>query len=289
MKGYPVYEIRKFDRLRYQNDLYVNTFKEHLIANSFIEKSHRHDFYLMVLFTAGSGTHKIDLDTYDIEPGSLFVMRPGQIHGWTLSPDIDGYIVFYSQDIYKLYFGHKKIEDYVFYNSATHISEIKLSLQEMENLEVYFKLLVRENLGEQSMKQDKIINLIDTIHIELSRMHMSEIRSLYTSSEKLNRFNLLLEENFKIEKSPSFYASEMSMTLKHLNRICKRVLNKTVTQLISEKIVLESKRLFTFGDSTVAEVADEMGYINHSYFSRVFKKHGGMSPFKFKASLKEIG
>ena len=61
-----------------------------------------------------------------------------------------------------------------------------------------------------------------------------------------------------------------------------------MTQLISEKVVLESKRLLTFSDSTVAEVADEMGYINHSYFARVFKKHGGMSPKSFKASLTNL-
>lgn len=216
-------------------------------------------------------------------------MKPGQMHNWTLSEDIDGYIVFYSQEVYNLYFGKKKIEDYSFYNSATHISEVKLSIQEMADIEVYFRLLVKENLNRSSLGRDKILNLIDTIHIELSRLQLSETRPLYTYSEKLSKFNLLLEENYKVEKSPSFYASEMSITLKHLNRICREVLNKTVTQLISEKVVLESKRMLTFSNSTVGEVADEMGYLNHSYFTRVFKKHGGMSPLKFKASLKDIG
>lgn len=289
MKSNPVYKIQKFYRDRYQNDLYVNTFKEHLIANSFIEKSHSHDFFLMVLFTRGSGIHKIDLDSFIIEPGSLYLMKPGQMHNWTLSEDIDGYIVFYSQEVYNLYFGKKKIEDYSFYNSATHISEVKLSIQEMADIEVYFRLLVKENLNRSSLGRDKILNLIDTIHIELSRLQLSETRPLYTYSEKLSKFNLLLEENYKVEKSPSFYASEMSITLKHLNRICREVLNKTVTQLISEKVVLESKRMLTFSNSTVGEVADEMGYLNHSYFTRVFKKHGGMSPLNFKASLKDIG
>ena len=285
MKTYPVYEIRRFDKQRYENDLYVNTFKSHLISNSFIEQSHRHDFYLMVLFTSGTGIHKIDLETYKIERGSLFVMRPGQVHSWTLSADIDGYIVFYSQEIYNLYFGNKRIEDYAFYNSQTHISEIKLTASEMNNLEVYFKLLVKENLGGSSLKHDKILNLLDIIHIELSRMHLAESNSFSSYSEKVNRFLQLLEANYVTEKSPSFYASEMNVTLKHLNRICKEVLNKTVTQLIAEKVVLESKRLLTFSNSTIAEVADQMGYLNHSYFARVFKKHGGMSPLKFKASL----
>lgn len=47
-------------------------------------------------------------------------------------------------------------------------------------------------------------------------------------SSKMKIFNNLLESNFAIEKAPSFYAAEMNISLKHLNRICKDLFNKTV-------------------------------------------------------------
>ena len=84
MKKLPVYQIKKFNCHSDENDLYFNDFKSHLIDHDFIENSHSHNFYLLVLFTKGSGFHTIDFDTYEIQPNSLFVLKPGQVHSWQL-------------------------------------------------------------------------------------------------------------------------------------------------------------------------------------------------------------
>jgi AraC family transcriptional activator of pobA len=127
MKKEPVYNISQFSQKIRKSDLYVNTFKRHLESHSFIEKPHRHNFYLLVLFTMGSGFHEIDFDRYEIVPGSLFMIQPGQIHHWQLSNDIDGFIVFCSREIYNAYFGSKKIEDYPFFRSVKSKPELKLN------------------------------------------------------------------------------------------------------------------------------------------------------------------
>tara|TARA_B100000809_G_scaffold32272_1_gene28174 strand:- start:15097 stop:15966 length:870 start_codon:yes stop_codon:yes gene_type:complete len=286
MKKYPIYDIQKFNCNIHKNDLYINTFKNHLIEHSFIENSHRHNFYLLVFFTDGHGVHKIDLDEFKINKGSLFVIQPGQAHSWRLSRDIDGYIVFYSKEIYDLYFGQNKIEEYPFYKPSNNISNINFSKNDSVEIEAYFKLLIRENQLNKSKKTDKLLNLLDIIHIEISRNFLAENNhSLIKYNYKLKLFNEFLEKSYKSKKSPSFYASKMNITLKHLNRICKELLNKTVTELISERITLESKRMLTFSSKSVSEIADELGYDNYSYFSRIFKKQVGSTPTQFRSSL----
>lgn len=108
MKNHPIYEINKFNYNTLIEDVYINTFKTHLLTNSFIEKSHSHNFYLLVLFTEGSGKHTIDFKTYKIEPGAFFLLQPGQIHSWKLSSDIEGYILFYTSEFYNLHFAKEK-------------------------------------------------------------------------------------------------------------------------------------------------------------------------------------
>ena len=54
---------------------------------------------------------------------------------------------------------------------------------------------------------------------------------------------MLLEEYFKEEKAPSFYAEKLHITLKHLNRICNEILQKTATEVITDRVVLEIKRM----------------------------------------------
>ena len=100
-------------------------------------------------------------------------------------------------------------------------------------------------------------------------------------------FNNLLESNFANEKAPSFYAAKMNISLKHLNRICKDLFNKTVTELITQKVILESKRRLTFSDRSISEISEELGYLNYSYFTRLFKKSTGFTPSKFRVDLKK--
>lgn len=286
MKDTPIYDIQNFNCNAVNSDLYVNTFKNHLQEHSFIEKPHRHNFYLLVLFTHGTGTHEIDFDIYDIKRGSLFVVQPGQIHNWKLSTDIDGFIVFYSQETYNLYFGNKKIEDYSIYQSVKSQPELFFEEDELQKIEVYFKLMNAQSDSGKAKQKDKILNLLDIINIEISRKYLPENNHktpIY--NHKINQFEKLIDIHFKTEKSPSFYASKMSITLKHLNRICKSILNKTATQLITERIILEAKRLLINKNKSISQIADELNFENYSYFAKLFKKENGISPSEFRNTL----
>jgi AraC-like DNA-binding protein len=86
---------------------------------------------------------------------------------------------------------------------------------------------------------------------------------------------------FKSKKYPHEYALLMNLSEKHLNRISKECLNKTTTDLIAERIILEAKRLLIHSKHTVTEVASELGYDDNSYFSRFFKKNSGETPVEF--------
>lgn len=282
-----VYEIKKFKRNFFHHNLYVNTFQNHLKEHRFIESLHRHDFYVLVLFTNGTGLHKIDFDTFDITKGSFFLMQPGQIHLWELSSDIDGYIVFFSKEIYNLHFRDKKIEEYLFFQSSKNKPELVLNIDEMKQIQPYFELMVNENQEDQLQKKDKMLNLLDCILVEILRIYNIESNHLTsTYNHKLKEFEILLEQFYKTEKSPSFYADKMAITLKHLNRISKNILNITITELITRRVILESKRIMVDKNRNIAQIADELGYSNYSYFSKLFKKNVGMTPTEFVNQLK---
>lgn len=283
MKKLPVYQINTFNCQSDENDLYFNDFKSHLINHDFIELSHSHNFYLLVLFTNGSGFHTIDFTTYEIQPNSLFILKPGQVHSWQLSEDIEGFIAFYSQEIYNVYFGKKQIDEYSFYRDLKNSPEMKLNDIQTQEISNYFNLLLKENKQNEFRKTDKLLNLLDVIHIELARIYESQQdHNLHPYNFKIKELEQLILSNYKTEKSPSFYADKMNMSLKHLNRICKNVLDSTLTDFIYAKIILESKRLLSANKLTISEVADELGFENYSYFTKVFKKYTNMTPQGFK-------
>lgn len=283
MKKYPVYSVENFSCNDIHREFYVNTFREHLKSHSFVEEPHRHDSYLMVFFTDGSGIHEIDFDRFEIKKGSLFVLQPGQMHHWSLSEDIEGFVIIFSQELYNLYFGKKNINDYNFYHSIHNRPEILFEASEISKILPYFNLLIEENSQYNNFQLDKMLNLLDCIHIEISRKY-SETYShqAHSYNIKISAFEKLLEQHFKEEKSPSFYADKLNITLKHLSRICNEILQKTATEVIMDRVILEIKRMLTDKQLAVNEVASAIGYDDYSYFSRVFKKHTGVSPTAFR-------
>ena len=287
MKKYPIYNIQRFNCNSVNSDLYINTFKNHLIDHSFVEEPHRHNSYVLVFFTKGSGTHEIDFDVFTIQPGSMFFLQPGQMHHWNLSDDVEGFVIFYSQEMYNLYFGQKTIGDYPFYSSVDNKSEMFFDATESKLILPYFESLILETQANQLLKQDKIMNLLDIIHIEIARKYSeTHLHEAHSYNVKIKTFELVLEHNFKKEKAPSFYASQLAITLKHLNRICNEMLQKTTTEVITDRIILEAKRMLMDKKFTVNEIATELGYDDYSYFTRLFKKNTLMTPTDFRISKK---
>ena len=132
-----------------------------------------------------------------------------------------------------------------------------------------------------------MLNLLDCILIEILRIYNVDSNHLTsTYNHKLKEFELLLEQYYRTEKAPSFYADKMAITLKHLNRISKNILNITITELITRRVILESKRIMVDQNKTIAQIADDLGYSNYSYFSKLFKKSVGVTPTEFVNQLK---
>ena len=285
MKKYPIYPIERFNCNSVHEDLYINTLEQHLEHYSFVDKPHRHNSFVLVFFTEGSGTHEIDFDVFNVQPGSLFFLQAGQVHHWSLSGVVTGFVVFYTQEMFNLYFGQKNITMYSFYSSLNTIPELILDSKGIKTVLPYFESLILENHWQQQYKQDKIMNLLDCIHIEIARnYHVSKRHEVHSYNAKIKAFEILLEQNFKTDKAPLNYASNLAITLKHLNRICNEILQKTTTDVITDRVMLEAKRMLLDKEFTINEIALRLGYSDFSYFSRLFKKKTGLTPTHFRTT-----
>jgi AraC-like DNA-binding protein len=78
----------------------------------------------------------------------------------------------------------------------------------------------------------------------------------------------------------------LGITPKHLNRIAQTVVQKTATDVITERVVLEAKRMLMYLDESLVEIAFRLGYEEYSYFVRVFRKSSGMTPTQFMRKYK---
>jgi AraC family transcriptional regulator, transcriptional activator of pobA len=281
----PVYDIDNFTYRGTESIFYANTFPDHLKQHAhLILAPHRHVFYVGVLFTKGSGIHEIDFTVYDIVPGSVFMLFPGQVHTWKVSKDIDGYIVFHEKEFYNLNFTREKVENYPFFSSTENTPLIKLKDGEISGIEKSFREIVTEYRSRQLMGFQKICSLLNVLYVDLSRAYLpvaQRAKQNETQLVQIRRLEILVENNFRSIKYPGQYAQMMFMSEKNLNRICKITFNKTTSDVIADRIMLEAKRMLVHSKFSVIQISVELGYIDNSYFIRVFKKRTGETPMQF--------
>lgn len=287
MDSISVLHMSLFQENNAASGFYFNTMKGHLkSSHKHIEKPHRHDFYVTVLFTQGSGVHEIDFQSYEVLPGSLFFLSPGQIHSWELSDDTEGYIFFFSQEYYNMHYVNQKLKNFPFFASVSFPRKLQLDTQNLQKINSLFTELQEESLQENLMQKENILALITRIYIQSTRLFSRDQQLLNSGSvisyiRHYQEFESLLEEHFLTQKSSSYYADLLGITAKHLNRITQTVVQKKASDIITERVILEAKRMLIYVDESLTDIAFKLGFEEYSYFSRVFSKNTGETPSHF--------
>ena len=105
------------------------------------------------------------------------------------------------------------------------------------------------------------------------------------SIEITNQFKKLVHVNIKALHKVSDYASLLNITANHLNKTVKEATGRPASKWIEEVLVMEAKVLLFQTDDPVNRIAAVLGILDHSYFSRLFKKHEGVSPQAFRKMI----
>ncbi|HEY0214667.1 MAG TPA: helix-turn-helix domain-containing protein [Paenirhodobacter sp.] len=79
------------------------------------------------------------------------------------------------------------------------------------------------------------------------------------------------------------YASALSITPGHLNRLCRVAVGETAARVIETAVMTEACRLLAFTRLPVAEIGYRLGYVDPPYFSRRFRAMRGETPTAYRA------
>ncbi|MCE7056601.1 AraC family transcriptional regulator [Algoriphagus sp. AGSA1] len=285
----PIFHIPDFESDRLDSShFYYSGLKNHLAKHQFIQKPHKHDFYIIVVFTQGKGSHTIDFKSFTVEPGSVFFLSPGQVHSWDLSAESDGHILFFSADFYTAIFSRKRLNDYSLFTSSLEFPRLEINGSEAYEILYIFDKAHQETQNPTWASMDLLRNFTDTLLIYFYR-HKGK-KTSFSHEEKLvydqfEKFEILVDNYFKKHREASFYAEKMKLSMKQLNGLCKKAVGKTISQLILDRVVLEAKRLLTHADLNISQVAYELEFDDPSYFTRLFKKKTRVTPEQFRRQL----
>ncbi len=262
-------------------DFYIRTFQEHRFAHPFVMEPHAHDFYLVMIFTKGTGTHVIDFNEYKIKKGSVFFMSPSETHSWSLSDDTDGYVLFFNPAFYLMDVLPRKITQLPFFNLENKMRNGNLTVNDLREIEKIIVLMNAENEQISTFKKNVLRSYLDILLFKLA----SILQTKETILSEVNTIPILLslvEKHYREHRPISFYTERLHVNTQKLNALCKLQLNKTVNQLLHDRLLAEAKRLLAYSSSTVSEIAYELNFNDNSYFNRFFKRLEHLTPEQFR-------
>ena len=285
-KKIPVFNLKNFNLPSYaQPDFYIKTLQEHQKEHPFLLKPHSHDFYLLMVFTKGRGIHTIDTEKYTIEPGSVFFMSPSEIHSWKLSADTDGFILFFNPSFYLMDLKANNLLDLPFYIPENKIKQGVLNRNELLSILPIIKTILLESINNSKNQKNILRSYLDILLFKFDGYFNTSKKRTLSQSSLIPKLESLIEQNFKEHLPLTYYADHLNISLPQLNATTNQLLNKSVNDLIHERIVLESKRFLVYSDLTIGQISDKLNYKDNSYFSRFFKKMTSQTPEQFRKKI----
>ena len=137
-----------------------------------------------------------------------------------------------------------------------------------------------------------IKNSLNTLFamIESERRKRSHDETVTRNTQNITFKNFLkiLEDNYRRPEGVEFYASKLFMTSRNLNLICRNVFQKSVSEIIETRKLIEAKNLLMHTGKTVSEIGYELGYNEKAYFTLVFKKKTGQTPTEFRKEMAKL-
>lgn len=287
MKAIPVRQIAEAGTVKGGAGRFsIRSLRQVLNGQKLVHDLHRHNFYFVLAIEKGEGVHEIDFTPHQVRDHSVFILRPGQVHRLELSTKATGFLMEF---------------DLAFYQPKTMIGELRWRKAVAKNycgtdarnykaLDARLAGILREYTDRQEGYLEAIRAQLDLFFIDYTRQSRdpkaiagSESGYIQDRFEELTR---LLETHISMMKRVSQYAGLMNLSSYQLNAISKSSVDKNVSELINDQIILEAKRHLLATSSPVKEIADLLGYEDPSYFIRFFRKQTGQSPDMFRKNFK---
>ncbi|WP_343659190.1 helix-turn-helix domain-containing protein [Chryseobacterium sp.] len=244
---------------------------------------HRDSHYIFTCMESGHVKMMVDFKTVEAKGPALFCVLPGQVHQGLLMNNISGWFVAVKAelvpDTVRSFFDESLVEIQPLFIDKNLIERISTTADILHSSYTHEMLSSKEGFLVAQSLLNAFLGMFTMLYSQNNISHGSnESRALQLS----RAFRILIRQQFKTLKSPSEYAELLNITRGYLTETVREVTGKPAQHWIHQEILIEAKRLLVFTNLSVKEVAYELGYSDHTYFSRLFSKLENQSPSEFR-------
>ncbi|MDM1071448.1 AraC family transcriptional regulator [Empedobacter brevis] len=271
-------------------EINTTTIKERLSRKpNKLTQPHRTDFFMIYLFTEGKGTHLVDFEPIEVKTHHILFISRGQIHAFDPKETYDGKALIFTEDFFcKSEKDRRFLQETPLFDNNFHQSYYKIN-NNFNRLNDLFSEIFEELKHFPDRNQGDILhNLLSRILL-LSEREIEEqigIKKVPSSTDRLSvKFRKEVNNHFRTSKKTVIYADMLHVSVRRLQLATSSTFNQTPKEIINDRILLEAKRMLSYDELSVKEIANYLGFEESTNFNKFFKLKLGITPREFKNKL----
>ncbi|MDH6250317.1 AraC family transcriptional activator of pobA [Chryseobacterium sp. H1D6B] len=251
--------------------------------NLFDKGIHRDSHYIFMFLETGHAKMMVDFSVIEAKGAAIFCLMPGQVHQGLLMDEVSGWFLGIKTDLLP-----DSVRS-VFEESLAEIKPLSIDAGWVEKLNTCAGVLHASYTDEMiaakegfSVVQSLVNAYTGMFAYNFLHQCRPEILKESRALQLTRQFRILIRKEFKTLKSPSLYASMLNISSGYLTEVIHEATGRSALYWIQQEILVEAKRLLFFTHLSIKEIAHELGYQDHAYFTRLFSKLEGRPPSGFR-------
>ncbi|UCS92564.1 AraC family transcriptional regulator [Echinicola marina] len=251
---------------------------------SYLDDPGRKEFFEIVWLKDEEALHVPQHSFQTLQGDWIYLIPPYRVHQLNKAGK-KGLLISFKRELLEGDLKEFLLDVFRMFNIQGEFSCLQVNEESSKRLNTVFNLM-NEEYQQPVLNLIMIKALLKVFLLQLIQLKEQHFTLQDINEKRIYEFMLLLEMNYLEERTAEFYADKLGISTKRLNQILREKLNKTGTQLIHDRVLLEAKRQIIHSENTIKEIAFNLGFKDRSYFSRFFKQHAGQTPQEFQLSVK---
>ncbi|MEU4805318.1 helix-turn-helix transcriptional regulator [Actinosynnema sp. NPDC023587] len=240
-----------------------------------LTRPQRPEFHLLMLVTAGTGTHTVDFTPYRLRPGSVVWVRPGQVQQFRSWARLEGPLLLFRPDFpppdAASPFGpsHWQLttENRVLAGTAA------------DHLAVEYAALAH---APPAAAGRLLAHLLGAL---LHRLSSASDPRGPRYNDAFLRFREAVERDFATRHRVADYAHALGYSPRTLTRATQDAVGMGAKEFLDRRIVLEARRLLAHTDLAAAAIGARLGFPDPANFVKYFRHRTGTAPGGFRSDF----
>ena len=216
---------------------------------SYLNDPGRKDFFEIVWLKNEDPLHAVSINDFEVKGDWIYLIPPYRVHQLNKAGK-NGELISFKREILEEEDKEFLLDIFKIFNVQGEFSCLRLDKAAADDLSGIYNLLIGEY---QKSSADLMIlkALLKVFLLKLIKVKEEEFTTHDIHQKRVYEFLMLLEGNYLKVRNIDFYAGKLDISSKRLNQILKDKLNKTGTQIIHDRIILEAKRLIIHSEHTI--------------------------------------